>query len=123
MIDIVAGKSTPRILFDDVNNLFNIDGQSYPENSSNFYEPVISWVETYLEKEDISFDLNVRLLYLNTSSTKAMFYLFDILEDAFKKGTKVSVNWFYNAENEVAKETGEDLLEDFQFPHNIKVID
>jgi hypothetical protein len=123
MIDIAAGKSTPRILFDDENKVFNIDGQSYPENSSNFYEPVINWLEAYLEKEDITFDLNVRLLYLNTSSTKAMFYLFDILEDAFEKGKKVSVTWFYNAENEVAKETGEDLLEDFQFPHNIMVKD
>ncbi|MGL1893220.1 MAG: DUF1987 domain-containing protein [Spirochaetaceae bacterium] len=123
MIDIAVGKSTPRILFDEENRLFTIDGQSYPENSSNFYEPVITWVEEYLEKEGIIFELNVRLLYLNTSSTKAMFYLFDILEEAFKKGKKVSVNWLYNADNEVAKETGEDLLEDFQFPYNIKVID
>ena len=75
MIDIAAGKSTPRILFDEKNKVFSIDGQSYPENSSNFYEPIITWVETYVEKEDISFELDVRLLYVNTSSTKAMFYL------------------------------------------------
>ncbi len=123
MIDIAIGKSTPHILFDEVNRLFLIEGQSYPENSSTFYEPVLTWVETYLDKEDIKFDLNIRLLYVNTSSTKAMFYLFDILEEAHKKGKKVSVNWLYDADNKVAKETGEDLLEDFQFPYNIKIVD
>ena len=122
MIDIAFGKSTPRILFDEESRLFIIEGQSYPENSNNFYEPVLTWVKTYLDKEDISFDLNIRLLYLNTSSTKAMFYLFDILEDAHTKGKKVSVNWLHSSEDEVSKETGEYLLDDVQFPYNIKVI-
>lgn len=123
MIDIEMGKSTPRIFLDEQNNKFIIEGQSYPENSSIFYEPVLTWVESYLNKDNINFELNIRLLYLNTSSTKAMFYLFDILEDAYIKGKKVSVNWLYNVDNELAKETGEELLEDFKFPHNIKVID
>lgn len=123
MIDIAEGKSTPRILFDDENKQFIIEGQSYPENSNNFYGPVITWVEEYLNSDDVCFDLNVRLLYVNTSSTKAMFYLFDMLEEAFKAGKKVSVNWMYNADNDMARETGEDLLEDFNFPFTISVID
>lgn len=123
MIDIALGNSTPRILFDEDKRLFIIEGQSYPEDSSSFYEPVLTWVEKYLDKDDTVFDLSVKLLYLNTSSTKAMFYLFDILEEAHKKGKNVSVNWLYNADNEVAKDTGEDLLEDFEFPYNIQVID
>lgn len=123
MIDIAEGRSTPRILFDEESRQFLIEGQSYPENSNNFYEPVVNWVEKYLDRDGVEFNLNVRLLYVNTSSTKAMFYLFDILEEAFNKGKTVSVKWMYNTENEMAKETGEDLLEDFNFPYHIIAVD
>ncbi|MBN2618010.1 MAG: DUF1987 domain-containing protein [Spirochaetales bacterium] len=119
MIDIPAGKSTPRIFFDEENSTFVIEGQSYPENSSNFYEPVIRWVEDYLSNLDVKLKFKIKLLYINTSSTKAMFYLFDILEDAYINGKDISIEWYYDKENEMAKDTGIELLEDFGFPFNI----
>jgi SiaC family regulatory phosphoprotein len=119
MIDIAAGKSTPRILLDSDKKEFLIEGQSYPENSMSFYEPVIAWIKEYLSKENEEFLLKIRLLYINTSSTKAMFYIFDILEEAFKNGKNVKINWIYDSENEMAKETGEELLEDLTLPYTI----
>jgi hypothetical protein len=119
MIDIKAGKSTPRILLDSVKKQYIIEGQSYPENSSTFYEPVISWIKEHISQEKDKFILQLKLLYINTSSTKAMFYLFDILEDAFISGIDIHINWMYDQENEMAKETGEELLEDLKVPYSI----
>lgn len=119
MIDIEAGKSTPRILLDSANNKYLIEGQSYPENSNTFYEPVISWIKEYLTQEIEKFTLELKLLYINTSSTKAMFYLFDLLEDAFNNGRDIHIKWFYDKENEMAKETGEELLDDLNVPYSI----
>ena len=119
MIDIKAGKSTPRILFDIEQRQYIIEGQSYPENSSSFYEPVIDWLRGHLLEETEKFILQLKLLYINTSSTKVMFYIFDILEEAFNNGKDIQINWIYDHENEMAKETGEELLEDLKVPHSI----
>lgn len=119
MIDIKAGKSTPRILLDIKQREYIIEGQSYPENSSSFYEPVIDWLKAHLLEETEKFILQLKLIYINTSSTKVMFYIFDILEEAFNNGKDVQINWIYDHENEMAKETGEELLEDLKVPHSI----
>lgn len=119
MIDIKAGKSTPRILLDIEQRQYIIEGQSYPENSSSFYEPVIDWLRDHLFEETEKFILQLKLLYINTSSTKVMFYIFDILEEAFNNGKDIQINWIYDHENEMAKETGEELLEDLKVPHSI----
>ncbi len=41
-------KSTPEIYFDPNQNKLKIKGQSYPENSFKFYEPVLFWLDEYL---------------------------------------------------------------------------
>ena len=119
MIDIAAGKSTPRILMDYNQNQYLIEGQSYPENSSHFYEPLIGWVKENVNTLENDFLLKIKLIYLNTSSTKAMLYLFDILDEAFKQGNKIQIEWYYDRENEMARETGEELLEDLALPYSI----
>ncbi len=118
VIDIKAGKATPRILLDSEHNEYLIEGHSYPENSSTFYEPIINWLKDFIHTGNNEFLFKIKLLYLNTSSTKAMFYIFDLLEDAFQNGQDIKINWLYDHENEMAKETGEELLEDLSLPYS-----
>ena len=47
-------------------------GDSYPENSFELFSPVLDWIEAYLRDGDRPLTLNLQLLYLNTSSVKAM---------------------------------------------------
>ncbi len=119
VIDIKAGKSTPRVLLDCETKNFLIEGHSYPENSSSFYEPIINWIKKYIQQGTCDLDLDIKLLYINTSSTKAMFYILDLLEEAFNNGKKIKISWICDHENEMSKETGEELLEDFTLPYEI----
>lgn len=119
IIDLEASKSTPRVLLDGENKEFLIEGHSYPENASSFFTPIVEWIKEYLVQDEVVFILNIRLLYINTSSTKAMFYIFDILEDAYAQGKDIKVNWLYHKDNEMSKETGEELLEDFDLPYEL----
>lgn len=118
-INISGGKSTPKIILDKEKNKFLIEGHSYPENASSFFMPIIEWFRDYLAGDDVDLTLDIKLLYINTSSTKAMFYIFDLLEEAYHKGKKIQINWLYNKDNEMSKETGEELLEDFSLPYSI----
>ena len=42
------------------------------------------------------------------------FDLFDLLEEAQDGGKEITVNWYYDEENESAEEAGEDFKEDFE---------
>jgi len=112
---IEATKYTPEIRLNSEENTFSFSGKSYPENTFDFYSPVIKWIETYFnDAEATTTRVDMDIIYFNSSSSKLFFDFFDILEEANQKGHKVEVNWFYDKENESAQEAGEDFQEDFE---------
>ncbi|MFN2268697.1 MAG: DUF1987 domain-containing protein [Desulfonatronovibrio sp.] len=108
-------KSTPWINLDPDNHRFKISGESYPENSANFYSPMLQWLETYLNQlENESLEINIELIYFNSSSSKVFMNFFDMLEDAAQRGVSVTVNWMYHEDNDTALECGEEFQEDLE---------
>jgi len=114
-LTIEASKYTPAIELNAEGNTLSIKGKSYPENTFDFYAPVITWLQEYFEQEDLAkTTLNMDIIYFNSSSSKLFFDLFDLLEEAQTDGKEIIVNWYYDAENESAEEAGEDFKEDFE---------
>ena len=108
-------KFTPEISLDADAGLIEIRGKSYPENTFEFYEPIMKWVEGYFSKSPKEKTvINMEIIYFNSSSSKLFFDFFDLLEDANNDGNVIEVNWFYDKENESALEAGEDFKEDFE---------
>ncbi len=112
---IEASKYTPEIELNAANNTLSIKGKSYPENTFEFFAPVLEWLQTYFEQEGLpKTTLNMDIIYFNSSSSKLFFDLFDLLEEAQDDGKEITVNWYFDAENESAEEAGEDFKEDFE---------
>jgi hypothetical protein len=107
-------KYTPSIKLDADKGLIELRGKSYPENTFEFYKPVLNWVEEYFETsaKDLT-TVNMEIIYFNSSSSKLFFDFFDILDEA-KDEHDIVVNWIYDEENESAEEAGEDFIEDFE---------
>ena len=114
-------KSTPAIHFDPENNLLSIKGQSYPENSFKFYEPVFAWLDEYLTSVETQVTVRIyfHMPYINTSSSKCLMMLLEKLENAHQRGQAVSVRWYYDTENEMALECAEEFKEDLTLPFQI----
>ena len=89
-LKIEGSQSTPAISSNYAAGVLEMRGDSYPENSFELFSPVLDWIEAYLRDGDRPLTLNLQLLYLNTSSVKAMMDIFDILEEAHGKGRKVA---------------------------------
>ena len=123
IINIEGKKSTPRIIFSLEDKNLLIEGESYPENATSFYGPVINWLKDYLNNTGEGIELKIKLLYVNTSSSKALLVLFDLLEEAHRNGKSSHVHWFYDEENEVACEIGEDLSDGLLLPFTIEKAD
>jgi len=110
-LHIKATKYTPEIDL-DINGTISLVGKSYPENTFEFYAPMMEWVKNYFTSgvADIT-TINIEIIYFNSSSSKLFFDLFDLLED--NEDHKIVINWIYDEDNESALEAGEDFVEDF----------
>ena len=121
-LNIAGTPSTPAIIADATLGTVEMRGDSYPENSFELFSPVMAWIEQYFaeaEHNQHKLTLNLYLLYLNTSSVKAMMDIFDLLEDVHRAGREVAVNWFYDEQNERVAELAEEFKEDCSFPFHI----
>src|SRR5437763_1718946 len=118
-LQIAATQSSPSVATDWSAGTLEMRGDSYPENSWEFFAPILAGIKKHLEKGDRSLDVKLHLLYLNTSSVKAMIEIFDLLEAAHGREQRVSVRWYYDQENERIAELIEEFREDYTFPFEI----
>jgi len=111
-LTIKATKYTPEISLDPQGTLC-IMGKSYPENTFEFYTPVIEWIEAYFQGQLASkTTIHMKIIYFNSSSSKLFFDFFDLLEEHISTHT-IEINWIYDSENENVAEAGQDFIEDF----------
>lgn len=108
-----ATQYTPEISLDP-NGVIAFTGKSYPENTFDFYQPVMEWLDQYFGNElPERTVVNMEIIYFNSSSSKLFFDMFDMMEEA-GSAHALEVNWIYDPENESAREAGEDFIEDFE---------
>ncbi len=106
-------EATPEIRFDYSSGILELRGESYPENTAEFYAPVFEWLRKFLNSgNELAVTVNMEIIYFNSSSSKALMNLFDLLDEAVSVGRKIAVNWMYAAGNESALEYGEEFKED-----------
>lgn len=96
---------TPSVNFNAESGVIELKGRSIPENSLEFYKPLIEWVEKYAAQNKSETNVNIQLEYFNTSSSKCLLDLFKKLESI---GSKVTINWYYEQDDEDMLEAGED---------------
>ena len=119
-LKLEATKYTPEINL-DINGTVSLRGKSYPENTFEFYSPMMKWLEKYFETIPAEKTIvNMEIIYFNSSSSKLFFDFFDLLEENSSDNT-IEINWIYDSENESAEEAGKDFIEDFE-DLNIKLV-
>ena len=109
----------PAITFDHDSGKLSIEGESYPENAMEFYRPVLESLGTFVENGEIPLEVDFKMLYFNSSSSKCLLDIFDILEEYAGSDKPVTVNWFYQEDDEDIKESGEDFAEDLNLTFNL----
>lgn len=121
-LDIAQSQSTPQISYDPQQHVLKITGESYPENSFEFYAPVNVWVKEHLAAENrLLLDINVS--YMNSSSTKCMLDLLDLLEEAHQKGGAIDIVWRYDRDNPRSLDLAEEFKEEVTFTFSIVTVE
>ena len=119
---INATKATPAIKFNSQTGILSINGRSIPEDSVSFFEPLQNIVRQYLENSLPNNTINIRLDYLNSSSTAC---LLGILRDYEKLNKTITtiVNWQYESEDEDILNIGLNFSEIIDLKFNMIVVD
>jgi hypothetical protein len=103
---IYATQDTPDVIF-LTNGTFRIKGRSFCEDPRKFFEPLISWCQ---QLSISKLDIEVKLDYLNTSSSKMMVELVRTI-DANTKIESKEVKWYFEEDDEDILEIGQILEE------------
>jgi len=107
-LNIENTPKTPSIKFLEEEGVVEIKGRSIPENSIEFYKPLVDWLEAYARSPLKKTIVNIQLEYFNTSSSKCILDVFKKLEGIHKSKHDVVINWYYEEDDEDMLEAGED---------------
>lgn len=116
ILNLKGTEDTPTILLDKKNGIFEISGRSLPEDSAEFYKPVIEWINAYATAANPTTEFAFKLEYFNTASSKLILDVLSALEEI--KGVKVI--WYFHDDDEDMEEAGQEFSELVEIPFEFK---
>lgn len=118
-LDIEKRNNTPAVVFDSASGSLKIEGRSIPENPGEFYDELIDWIKEYFKepKELTTIDLNLE--YVNSGSSKYLLGLFRVIKEEAQKGNIVTINWYYEEDDEAILSLGEHYKSSLKIPFNL----
>lgn len=112
-------EDTPKVILNKENNTFEIEGKSLPENSSEFYSPILGWILEYAKNPNKSTHLICKIEYLNSSSARRLYELFNELEKIPQSGNEAKVSWYYEDGDRLMKNKGNEFKSIVEIPFNL----
>ncbi len=110
----------PTVDFNAETGICTISGKSYLEETSVFYLKLLEWLQQYFEEEKKAVQFNIKLSYYNTSSSRSILDILDLLKIYEEDGGEVEVNWYCrDIDYEVVKEEVEDFMEESELEINL----
>ena len=114
--------SSPKVILDAENKIFQISGESRPPDVREFYDQILSWLDDFSlylirsdEKEN-PVEFNLDFEYFNSSSGKMILDICKILANLRLKGINVKVNWHFEKDDMDMHEVGKEMSKIVKFP-------
>jgi hypothetical protein len=116
---ITETETTPSVNGNVETGSLSIVGESFPNLAMRFYQPIMDWLQSYVQQATVPVTLTFKLSYFNTSSSKCIINLLMLMEDAHNEGKTVKVEWCYQANEPNMRESGEELAEGLTLPFTL----
>ncbi len=115
-------RSTPSVHFDKELGIFEIKGNSYPQDTIEFYMPVEYAFQEYCDDPNPHTNLVFQLDYFHSTSIKSFYKLIAMLNKLFESGREVSITWRHKKDDEDLIKVGKELAELLAFPFHFEII-
>lgn len=109
---------TPFVKFKSDQGLLLIKGKSMSEDALDFYAPIVTIVDNYLNQAE---KLTCYLYFkeFNLATAKSLFHLFKTLSEHHILGKRITINWFADWHNNEMLQTGIDYADIYDLKINI----
>ncbi|MBN2520583.1 MAG: DUF1987 domain-containing protein [Bacteroidales bacterium] len=100
----------PSVLLDPDQGLFELEGNSIPEDAGIFYKPIVEAIENYFKSPQLKTTVNIKLIYFNSASSKWLMNILKLFKFLPKEGQEIGINWYYDENDEDMA----DMIDDIQ---------
>jgi hypothetical protein len=111
---VITGNSNiyliPQVHFDATTGNCEIVGESYLEETKEFYQKLVKWLQDYMTEVKGNITLSIKLTYFNTSTSRCLLDIFRILKTYQLQKHEVTVNWYVKHEEDFSVEEVEDFI-------------
>lgn len=113
-LHVPATSLTPEVRLCPAQGLLSMRGESYPEHVLSFYAPILEKISHVLEVGKLTLlRVEMHITYYNSASAKAFHRIFHMLNKAAEKGCAIQLLWQFDEEDDMARDLGRDIREDF----------
>lgn len=102
----------PSVNFNASTGICEISGESFLEDTVEFYKPILKWLEEYIESGNKPIAFIIKLSYFNTSTSRSLLDILNVLKSYEEQGGEVVINWHYDPSDVDMEEDIEDYMID-----------
>jgi hypothetical protein len=114
-------KNCPGIAYYPPSNRLELVGRSIPENPELIFRRLDDWLTLHFENND-GLDVNIRLEYINSGSSKYLYEILKRLTGFVRSGKLVRMKWLYEEDDEGMLELGQHYRDTAGIPLEIEMI-
>jgi len=107
---------SPEVNLDKERSRFEFYGKCFPEDSHEFFNPIIDWFREYVVAPNRETIVIFKLDYFNTTSSKKFIDIFNILKEVHRQKKTIMIHWYYRTGDEDMFESGETISEIVSLP-------
>lgn len=115
-----ATNETPYVRLNKQSGIMEISGRSVPQETEEFWSPVLRWFENYAKQPNATTVVKMNLEYFNISSSKRILFLLYKLKEIQERGNNVLVEWNYGEHDRDMLEVGQDYAYMANVPFEFK---
>jgi len=118
---VAATDLTPEVRMIPSQGLLTMRGESYPEHVLSFYAPILEKIKAVLDTGKLALlRVEMHITYYNSASAKAFHRIFQMLNQAAEGGIVIDLHWQFDEEDDMARDLGKDIKEDFPAIHVVE---
>ena len=106
VVEINESDRSPKILLDKHQGILKFSGRVMPDNVKVFFEPVIEWIQKYLQSPKDKTYVTIDLEYFNSSASKVILQMILILKKLKTEGKELIVKWYFMEDDDDMLDSG-----------------
>ena len=117
-LKIEGTQDIPEVSLDESSGRIEFSGRSLPEDVEEVYDPILEWIDKYIENPKSLTHIIFRFDYFNTASSKKILDIIEKMKGVIAGGNDLKIDWYYVDNDEDMLDAGESFSDFVDVPFN-----